>query len=301
MLNQELDKIIIECKSSHIFQITLLENKRIFLNRQLVRIVDEKLLIINRKPIQYFIPLEKIKKVNIIKISLSDMSLNDDIDIILYYDAIKKCNALGYEKKYLAVHGSSEGVFFYDHVRFRKMSLEKGELLYCDEDYFDKNSGWIESIGGNIPLFGLTLGWKRNLHKYVEKQVSKKCLDLNDITDKRKCIVKGYISIIKIYRLEEIQRYGYPGSFQKEYEPLKMNGKEWIGAIISNEVLGSNTTDKFEWTMVYFVEDYLMLPTEMINLLDTKVRVYGEVVKCSIHTDLGDCNCFIKVRGMISE
>lgn len=131
--------------------------------------------------------------------------------------------------------------------------------------------------------------------------MSKKCTAINDIADKRKCIVEGYISVIKIYRLKEIQLCGYPGDFKKEYEPLKMEGKEWMGAIISNEVINSKTIDKLEWTMMYFVEDFLMLPIKMINLLDTKVRVYGEVIKCNIHTDLGDCNCFIKARSIISE
>ncbi len=299
MLFNKFQKIISKCDSNNIIQITLLENKRICLTRQLILIENIDFLTINREPVQYFIPLNKIKNINVMKFALSDISMNDDLIILLYYDAIRKCSILEYKRNFLTVHGSSEGMIFFDHVNFRKISLEKGELLYCDENYFEKSSSWIESVGGSIPLFGLTLGWKRNLYKYIEKQMSKKCSAINDIADKRKCIVKGYISIIKIYRLKEIQQYGEP--IQKEYEPLKMDGKEWMGAIISNELLGSDTTDKLEWTMVYFVEDFLMLPIKMINLLDTKVRVYGEVIKCDIHTDLGDCNCFIKVRGMISE
>lgn len=170
MLYKDLQKKIMECKTNNIIQFTLLENRSICLNKQLIRIENEDMLIISRKPVEYYIPLERIISCNIFEYKLYDLSLNSTLEILLYYDAIKKCYILGYGRKLIAYHGSAEGLAFFDHIKFRKMSLEKGVFLYCDWDYFDKTSEWIESIGVSIPLFGVTLGWKKNLYKYVEKK-----------------------------------------------------------------------------------------------------------------------------------
>lgn len=154
--------------------------------------------------------------------------------------------------------------------------------LYCDWNYLTRKEGGLESLGAGALGFSLSAGWNESLWSSFNDIIENKQVQIGEEPGKSEVTLSGYIGLLSI---------------DDNYVTKNMEGEDWIGGIISNEIIDG--IDQFEdsnLSIVMFRKDSFMFPIDLWSDINNEVSVYGDVMNVSFNTGFSEADCFIKAR-----
>lgn len=167
--------------------------------------------------------------------------------------------------------------------------------IYSDWEYFSIISGGLTGLGLGAVTLSFSYGWDDSLFSIFKGKLGDKTTTLNNVCSHNQVVVKCYVSIIeKNVKLEQ------PQINNKDFE-LTMEGKSWIpAALTKNKVTSKEELSESNWILAFLKKDGFMIPKELINNIVNPIMVFADVIPARIITEVGEVNCFLKIRGAAS-